>query len=91
MDLDDWRFRDYSIVWKLLSAKDFVFLGSSTRKASVTFSGTGSAILKFLTLGLSAGVKRTSSQSMGLEIAGKGGPIAIGVVTIGRNGRIQYV
>lgn len=89
--LADWKFGDYFIVWKLLSAKDFAFLANTTQQASVKFSGSGSAILKFLTSGLSAGVSRTSSKSMALEITGKGGPIAIGAARIDRNGRIKYV
>lgn len=89
--IPDWSHRDYYIVWKVLSAKQFTFLGNLSKKRAINFSGTGRAIIKFLTLGLSAGVAKTSTVDMDIEIVGAGGPIVIGVTRVKKNGQLRDV
>lgn len=89
--LGDWDFGRNYIVWKVLSAERFTFLGSRRRNRSVAFTGSGSALAKLLTTGAPVGVRRTSERKLDLEIVGRGGPIAIGVTRIRRDGKLRDV
>jgi len=89
--LDGWRFRDYYVVWRILIAKDFTFLGSIRRNREVSFSGTGKAIVKYLESGVSTHISRTRSMKLDLELIGATGPIAIGVTRFKQNGRPRDV
>lgn len=87
----DWRPGDYHVVWKLLEAKQFTFLGNVRKNRSVSFSGKGAAIAKFVTFGLGGGIERTSGGRVDVEILGTGGPVAIGLARIGRSGKPRIV
>jgi hypothetical protein len=87
--LTDWRFADYYVVWKVLSAKSFTFLGSLKAKRSVTVSGSGAAIAKFLANGATVGI--TKAASVDMEIVGSGGAVALGVTRIAKNGQPRDV
>lgn len=89
--LADWRFRDFYVVWRILTAKDFTFLGSLQKNREISFSGTGKAIEKYLNAGVSAGISRSSGRKLDLELIGEGGPVAIGVTRITRKGRTRDV
>lgn len=89
--LDSWDFRRNYIVWKVLQAKQFTFIGSRSKNRKIVFSGSGSAVTKLLTAGLSTGITKTSSLKMDLEITGQGGPVAIGVTRVRRDGRLRDV
>jgi hypothetical protein len=89
--VEGWDFQRDRIVWKVLTARDFSFLGSLQRNRKVTFSGSGKAIVKLLTAGVAAGVTKTSKRKLDLEINGEGGPIVIGVTRIRRDGRLRDV
>ncbi len=89
--LTDWDFGRYYIVWKVLKAEQFTFIGSRRRNRSITFSGSGKAVGRLLTSGLSAGLTRTSSRKLDLEIVGEGGAIAIGVTRVRRDGKLRDV
>jgi hypothetical protein len=87
----DWNFQRNHIVWKVLTAEEFSFLGSLQKNRKIAFSGSGKAIAKLMTAGISAGLTRTSSRKLDLEIHGKGGPIVIGVTRIRRDGQLRDV
>ena len=71
------------------AAQAFVHSGAKNRK--VIFSGSGRALARLLTQGASAGVTKTSGHKLDLELVGAGGPLAIGVTRIRRDGRLRDV
>jgi hypothetical protein len=89
--LSDWRFGEYYVVWRILNAKDFTFLGSLRRNRELSFSGTGKAIAKYMSTGASTNISKSSSAKLDLEIIGSGGPVAIGVTRIKKNGQPRDV
>ena len=89
--LPEWDFGRNFVVWKVLQAKQFTFIASRQKNRKIVFSGSGKALAKLLTSGVSAGVTRTSSKKLDLEIIGAGGPIAIGVTRIRRDGKLRDV
>lgn len=89
-DHPDWRFGAYYVAWQVYSAKDFAFLASEKKNRKIVLEGKGDAVQKFLTVGASAGMTRTSSSSITFEILGTGGPVAIALAKIRRNGRIVH-
>jgi hypothetical protein len=89
-DHSDWRHGRYFIAWQLYTASAFSFLGTETRNRKVVFSGKGETIRKFLTLGITAGLTRTSTGSMTIDLTGKKGPIAMALVRVRKNGEIVF-
>jgi len=89
--LDDWSFGGYWVVWRVLSARDFTFLGSIARNREISFTGSGKSIAKYVDSGMSANIRRSSGRKLDLEIIGSSGPIAIGVTRIKKNGRPRDV
>jgi len=87
----DWDFGRNYIVWKVLQAKQFTFIGTRSKNRKISFSGNGKALAKLLTTGVSTGITRTSSRKLDLEIIGEGGPIAIGVTRVRRDGKLRDV
>ena len=85
--LSEWQHRRYFIAWNVYRAGEFVFLGSQSRNKSVRFQGSGSDIIDFLTVGASANVAKVTASSVNIEIMGKGGPLALRVTRIKKNGR----
>ncbi len=84
----DWRHGDYYIAWRVYRAGEFLFLGSQGKNKIVRFGGLGSAILNFLAVGASAEVARLTASSVSIELIGEGGPVAMRVARVRRNGRI---
>lgn len=78
----DWNRGKFYIAWRVYSAREFLFLGNQSRNRSIKLGGLGSAILEFLTFGLSGKVSRISSSDLTVEIIGKGGPVAMGVARV---------
>ena len=89
--IGDWDWARNYVVWKVLQAKQFMFIGSLQKNRKIAFSGSGKALAGLLTAGISSGITRTSSKKMDLEIIGAGGPIAIGVTRIRRDGKLRDV
>jgi len=89
--LGDWDFGRNYVVWKVLQAKQFTFIGSRQKIRKIAFSGSGKALARLLTSGVSIGITKTSSRKLDLEIIGKGGAIAIGVTRIRRDGKLRDV
>lgn len=89
--LGDWPFAKYWIVWRILSAKDFTFLGSIKRNRELSLSGSAKAIAKYCESGASAGLTRSSGLNLDLEILGSKGPIAIGITRIKKDGTLRDV
>jgi len=89
--LDDWSFGDYWVVWRVLNAKEFTFLGSIAGNREISFSGTGKSIAKYLDSGVSVNLSKSSSRKLDLEIIGSSGPVAIGVTRIKKDGRPRDV
>jgi len=89
--LDSWDFARNYIVWKVLEAEQFTFIGSREKNRKIVFSGQGKALTRLLTAGISTGITRTSSKKLDLEIVGTGGPVAIGVTRVRRDGRLRDV
>ena len=83
-----WRHKDYFIAWRVYRATEFVFLGSQSKNMTVRFRGLGSAILEFLTVGASANVAKVTASSVTVEIIGEGGPVAMNIVRIKKDGQI---
>jgi hypothetical protein len=82
----DWRFGDYYVVWRILVSRDFTFFGSREKNCNIALSGSGRAIADYLTTGVSGGISRTSRTNVDLEIIGAGGPVALGVTRISKDG-----
>ena len=85
----DWDHKKFYLVHEVYDADSFSFVGNETRKSGIEISGNGSAILGFLTAGVSAGLKKTGSAEV--EILGKGGSLAMGLVRIKRDGTTDFV
>jgi hypothetical protein len=85
--LRDWRFGEYFIASAVYRAKEFVFLGSQSKNKTIRFGGLGSAILEFITAGVSANVAKVTTSSVGVEIIGEGGPVAMNVARFKKNGQ----
>ena len=89
--LPGWDFARNYIVWKVLRAKQFTFIGSLKKNRKIVFSGSGRALTRFLGSGVSAGITRTAGTKLDLEMIGAGGPVAIGVTRVRRDGRLRDV
>jgi len=89
--LSDWPFAKYYVVWRILHAKDFTFLGSLRRNREISFSGSGTSIANYLNSGLSANLSRSSGLKLDLEIIGGRGPVAIGLTRIKKDGTTRDV
>jgi hypothetical protein len=87
-ELPDWRYKEYFIAWRVYRASEFVFLGSQSKNRTVRFGGLGSAILDFLTVGASANVAKVTASSVAVEIIGEGGPVAMNIARIKKDGQI---
>ncbi len=86
-----WDFGRSYVVWKVLRADQFTFIGSRRRNRGITFAGSGKAVGRLLRSGRSTGLTRSSSRKLDLEIVGQGGAIAIGVTRVRRDGRLRDV
>lgn len=87
----EWQHRRFYVAWQIYSAGEFLFLGSESRNRKVSFSGKGRAILKLLSLGATANITRSSKSNVSVAVVGKGGPIAMALARVRRNGEIEFV
>jgi hypothetical protein len=69
---------------------EVVFIRGVCRVRPQVESTAGKAIVSFLTLGLSTQLEKTSAQSLTVEIFGQGGPVAMGVVRVKKNGELDF-
>ena len=83
-----WDFDDFCIVHEIYVAASFSFLGTVSKASNVSFRGTGAAITSFLKAGLSVGL--TSSGKADVQIVGQGGPIAMALVRVRKNGDTDF-
>jgi len=89
-DHPEWRHGKYSIAWQLYLAESFTCLGTTQKNRKISFSGKGRAVLKFLTVGATAGLTRTSSSAVSVDLAGKRGPIAMAVLRVRKDGEVVF-
>lgn len=90
VSVPSWKFGKYFIAHTVYRAEEFVFLASKARRRTVKFGGVGSAILSFLTLGLSTRLEKISAQTLTIEILGQGGPVALGLARVRRSGELDF-
>ena len=86
--LASWKHDKFFIVEELYTAVDWAFLGTKDKSSSVELSGNGAAILSFLTAGISIGLK--TSGTLDVKIMGKGGPLAMNVVRVRKDGSLNH-
>ena len=84
--ITNWDFRNYFIAWNIWSAKEFIFLGSTSKNTSVKFKGDGQAINNLLNTGISSNVSYQRESKISFEIIGASGPLAMKVFRVKRNG-----
>ena len=82
----NWRLRDFFVAYEIYNASDFTFLGSVSKTRKTVFSGTGSAVVKFLTLGLSAGLTSSGQHDAKLDVTGSKGTVGFAVARFRKNG-----
>jgi hypothetical protein len=85
----EWRHKEFFLVHEVYDAEQFSFVGSETRKGSLTLSGKGAGILGFLTAGASADL--SSSGDVQLKLIGAGGTLAMGLVRIKKDGSTDFL
>ena len=86
--LKNWKHDKFFIVEELYTAADWSFLGTKEKSSSFELSGKGSAILSFLSAGGSVGIK--TSGNLDVKLMGKGGPLAMNVVRVRKNGSLNH-
>ena len=86
--VDEWNHRSWWIVSGVATGKDVTFIGSQKGKAGLNISGKGKSILDFLTLGLSAGLKRSKMKNLDFKTLNASGPVGLKLIKVRRNGRI---
>lgn len=84
-----WKHDRFYIVFEVYSAEQFSFIGTESSKSAIEFSGKGSSIQSFLAAGASAGLTRTGNAD--ITILGKGGPLAMGLVRVKKDGSTDFV
>lgn len=85
----NWKHDKYYIVYELYVAEQFSFIGSEKSGSTIELSGKGSAIMSFLAAGASAGITKTGNADV--VLLGKGGPLAMGLVRIKKDGSTDFV
>ena len=85
----EWQHKRFFLVHETYDSGQFSFAGTESTKGGFTLSGKGSAILGFLTAGASVGLTKTGKVQ--LELIGKGGTLAMGLVRIKRDGTTDFV
>lgn len=87
-NVTSWRHDRYFIVREVFDADGFTVLGSEQANRKATFTGDANALIKFVTLGLSAGVNKTSSTNLDVEFIGGTGALGIELARVKQNGLI---
>ena len=85
----DWKHDKYYIVYELYVAGQFSFIGTEKSGSTIELSGKGSDVQSFLSVGASVGLKKTGTADV--TIIGQGGPVAMGLVRIKKNGDTDFV
>jgi hypothetical protein len=83
-----WNHDEHFLVYKSYEATEFAFLGTLTTNSKVEFSGKGAGIISFLTAGLTGSLSKSGSAEV--DIVGKGGPVAMGLVRVEKNGSLDF-
>lgn len=83
-----WDFEDDCIVTEIFVAASFSFMGTTEQGSEISLSGKGSAVTAFLNAGVDVGL--TSSKKADVHIIGKGGPIAMTIVRVRKNGDVEF-
>jgi len=91
VDIKDWKHQQYFIAWKVMTADGFTFLGSKQSQKKVKYAGSGDAIVKFIKIGVNAGISKTVDTGVSLQIVGEQGPVAVGYVRVKSNGLFSIV
>jgi len=86
--LANWDHDNYFIVEELYTATDWSFIGTAKKGATFALKGNGSAILSFLSAGISFGLK--TSGTIDLKVLGQGGAVAMNVVRVRKDGSSRY-
>ncbi len=86
--LPAWKHDKFFIVEETYGAEMWSFLGTKESATDVQLSGKGSAILSFLSAGLSAGLK--SSGNIDVKMLGSGGMLAMNLVRIRKDGSTNH-
>lgn len=87
--LPNWDYQRNYVVHQVYHAEDFVFLSSQAKDSAVTFTGSAEAVRNFIEAGISAGLARTVSQSLSIEVTDKaGGAVVMRLFRVKRNGEI---
>ena len=84
----DWKHKEFYLVHEVYNSDQFSFVGTEKTKRTFEISGKGSAILSFLSAGASAGLSKTGDVQV--ELLGKGGSIAMGLVRIKPDGSLNF-
>ena len=84
-----WKHDKYYIVYEVYVADQFSFIGSEKSGSKILLSGKGSSIMSFLAAGASVGLTKTGNAD--ITLLGKGGPLAMGLVRIKKDGSTDFV
>ena len=88
VDVDTWRHDKYFIVRAVFNAEGFTVLGSKQANRKATFTGNANALIKFVTLGLNAGVNKSSTANLDVEFLGMSGALGVELARVKQNGFI---
>lgn len=83
-----WKHDKYFIVEQSLGAEDWSFIGTDKTSRNFEFSGKGSAIKQFLTVGASVGLSKTTNVT--LDLSGVTGNIGMKLVRIRKDGTLNH-
>jgi hypothetical protein len=84
-----WKHGDFFIVYELYTAEQFSFIGTEQSGTTVELSGKGANIMSFMTAGASVGLRKTGNADV--TLLGQGGPIAMNLVRIKKDGSTDFV
>ena len=87
-----WDHKEFFVASKVFTADGFTILIAKQGNSKLSFLGKGAAILKLITLGLSAGVKRSSKKSAVADFrTTHRSPFAMEIVRVQKNGKPKVV
>jgi hypothetical protein len=86
--LSTWKHDKFFIVEETYGADNWSFLGIKETGSNFQLSGKGSAILSFLTAGISVGLK--TSGNVDVKMLGSGGSLAMNLVRITKDGLLNH-
>lgn len=86
--LPTWKHDKFFIVEESYGADNWSFLGTKENSSNLQISGKGSAILSFLTAGISVGLKTVGN--LDVKMLGAGGMLAMNLVRIRKDGSLNH-